>query len=99
MSAGAQIPNVLASRYATPAMIAIWSPAAKIVQERRLWLAVARAQLDLGIPIPARGLDDYARVIEQVDLESIAARERVTKHDVKARIEEFNALEIGRAHV
>ena len=35
---------------------------------------------------------DYEAVIDQVDLASIAARERVTRHDVKARIEEFNAL-------
>ena len=37
-------------------------------------------------------IDDYERVIDNVDLESIADRERVTRHDVKARIEEFNAL-------
>ena len=86
------VPNVLAARYATPAMTAIWSPTAKIVQERRLWLAVARAQLELAVPIPAHALADYERVLDQVDLDSIAARERVTKHDVKARIEEFNAL-------
>lgn len=86
------VPNVLAARYATPAMTAIWSPTAKIVQERRLWLAVARAQLELAVPIPAHALADYERVLDQVDLDSIAARERLTKHDVKARIEEFNAL-------
>jgi len=86
------IPNVLAGRYASPAMVGVWSPEAKIVLERRLWLAVASAQAEMGLDIPMAALDDYLRVIEQVDLESIAARERVTKHDVKARIEEFNAL-------
>ena len=86
------IPNVLAGRYASAAMTGIWSPEAKIVMERRLWLAVASAQVDLGLDIPSSALDDYRRVIDQVDLASIAERERVTKHDVKARIEEFNAL-------
>jgi adenylosuccinate lyase len=86
------IPNVLAGRYASTAMVGIWSAEAKIVMERRLWLAVASAQVDLGADIPAAALDDYRAVLETVDLESIAARERVTKHDVKARIEEFNAL-------
>ena len=86
------IPNVLAARYATGAMTGIWSPEAKIVQERQLWLAVARAQQDCGIAIPPAAVADYERVLETIDLESIAARERVTKHDVKARIEEFNAL-------
>ena len=51
-----------------------------------------RAQRDLGIEVPDGAVDDYERVIDQVDLASIAARERVTRHDVKARIEEFNAL-------
>ena len=70
----------------------IWSPAAKIVLERRLWLAVMRAQAELGLSIPSAAFADYESVIEQVDLQSIADRERVTKHDVKARIEEFNGL-------
>lgn len=92
MSAKPRIPNVLAGRYASPAMTSVWSPEAKIVMERRLWLAVASAQVDLGVDIPASALDDYRAVINDVNLDSIAERERVTKHDVKARIEEFNAL-------
>ena len=43
------IPNVLASRYASDEMVAIWSPEAKVVAERRLWLAVLRAQAELGV--------------------------------------------------
>ncbi|HEX5144102.1 MAG TPA: adenylosuccinate lyase [Mycobacterium sp.] len=92
------IPNVLAGRYASSEMVAIWSPESKIVAERRLWLAVLRAQAELGISVPDGVIDDYERVVEQVDLGSIAARERVTRHDVKARIEEFNAL-AGHEHV
>ena len=92
MTAKPSIPNVLAGRYASASMTGVWSPEAKIVMERRLWLAVAAAQVDLGLDIPVAALDDYRRVIDQVDLASIAERERVTKHDVKARIEEFNAL-------
>ncbi len=92
------IPNVLANRYASDEMVAIWSPEAKIVAERRLWLAVLRAQAELGVPVPDGVIDDYERVLENVDLASIAARERVTRHDVKARIEEFNAL-AGHEHV
>lgn len=92
------IPNVLASRYASAEMVAIWSPQAKIIAERRLWLAVLRAQQELGVDVPDQAVADYERVLEQVDLDSIAARERVTRHDVKARIEEFNAL-AGHEHV
>ena len=96
------IPNVLANRYASAAMREIWSPEAKIVAERRLWLAVLQAQADLGVDFggddAATVIADYERVIGQVDLASIDARERVTRHDVKARIEEFNAL-AGHEHV
>ncbi|WP_078312732.1 MULTISPECIES: adenylosuccinate lyase [unclassified Mycobacterium] len=93
-----QIPNVLASRYASDAMVALWSPQSKVVLERQLWIAVLRAQRDLGIDVPDGVIEDYERVVENVDLDSIAARERVTRHDVKARIEEFNAL-AGHEHI
>ena len=92
------IPNVLAARYASPELVALWSPENKIVLERRLWIAVLRAQRDLGVDVPEQAIADYERVAEQVDLASIAARERVTRHDVKARIEEFCAL-AGHEHV
>ena len=92
------IPDVLAQRYASAAMAALWAPEHRIAAERRLWLAVLDAQADLGIDIPDGVITDYARVIDDIDLASIAERERVTRHDVKARIEEFNAL-AGHEHI
>ena len=52
---------MLAGRYASAEMVAIWSPEAKIVAERRLWLVVLRAQAELGVPVPVGVLDDYER--------------------------------------
>jgi len=92
------IPNVLAARYASAELAAIWAPENKIILERRLWLAVLRAQRDLGVQIPEGVIEDYERVIDQVNLASIAERERRTRHDVKARIEEFCAL-AGHEHI
>ena len=90
------IANVLAQRYASTPMAAVWSPAQKIVLERQLWLAVLRAQRELGVDVAPGAIEAYAAVIARgvgaVDLESIAARERLTRHDVKARIEEFAEL-------
>lgn len=86
------IPNVLAERYATPAMTQIWSAEGRILMEREFWIAVMKAQKDLGIDISGEAIEAYERVREEVDLESIAERERISRHDVKARIEEFNAL-------
>lgn len=85
-------PNVLALRYASSEIVRVWSPEHKIVAERQLWIAVMRAQRELGIDIPADVIDSYEKVVDQVDLASIANREKVTRHDVKARIEEFCAL-------
>ncbi|MFC0526145.1 adenylosuccinate lyase [Phytohabitans kaempferiae] len=92
------IPNVLAARYASTELTAIWAPEEKVRLERRLWVAVLRAQRDLGIEAPEGVVEAYEQVLDQVDLASIAARERVTRHDVKARIEEFSAL-AGHEHV
>jgi adenylosuccinate lyase len=86
------IRNVLAERYASPELVALWSAEEKVRAERRLWLAVLRAQRDLGVPVPDGVVEAYEAYVDRVDLPSIAVRERVTRHDVKARIEEFNAL-------
>jgi adenylosuccinate lyase len=92
------IPNVLANRYAAADLAQLWSPEHKIVLERRLWIAVLRAQRDLGVDVPDGVVEAYEAVVDRVDLDSIAARERVTRHDVKARIEEFCAL-AGHEHI
>ena len=90
--------NVLASRYASEAIVALWSSEAKVLRERKLWLAVLEAQKDLGIAIPAEAVEAFRETLEQVDMASIAARERVTRHDLKARIEEYCAL-AGYEHI
>jgi adenylosuccinate lyase len=91
------LPDVLAARYASQPMVDLWSPERKVRLERELWVAVMQAQRDLGVDIPAEAIDDYRAVVDSVDLASIEARERVTRHDVKARIEEFSAL-AGHEH-
>ena len=89
---------MLANRYASAQMATIWSPEHKIVLERELWLAVLKAQSDLGIDVPDGVVEAYESVLAEVDLGSIAAREAITRHDVKARIEEFSAL-AGHEHI
>ncbi len=91
------VPNILASRYASPEMVQIWSSEAKVALERRLWLAVMRAQRRLGVDIDESAIDAYEAVVDDIDLASIEARERITRHDVKARLEEFSSL-AGQEH-
>ena len=90
--------NVLASRYASRTMIDLWTPEVKVVMERELWIAVLEAQQELGVDIGDGVVDDHRAVVDRVDLDSIRERERITRHDVKARIEEFCAL-AGHEHV
>ncbi len=86
------VPNVLAERYASNEIRGVFDPVERVKAERRLWVAVMRAQAELGLDIPAADIAAYEAVVDQVDLASIAARERVSRHDVKAKIDEFSAL-------
>ncbi len=86
------VPNVLAERYASAEMRAVFDPVQRVIAERQLWVAVMKAQADLGLDIPAADIAAYEAVIDQVDLVSIAERERISRHDVKAKIDEFCAL-------
>jgi adenylosuccinate lyase len=98
VTGSAHVPNVLATRYAGADLAELWAPEHKIREERRLWIAVMSAQKALGVDIPDGVIEAYEAVADDVDLASIAARERLTRHDVKARIEEFCAL-AGQEHI
>jgi adenylosuccinate lyase len=88
-----QIFDVLADRYASTRMLNIWSPEAKIVFERQLWLAVLKDQHQFGLPhVTQEAINAYERHVEEIDFTSLRNRELVIKHDIKAKIEEFNAL-------
>ena len=90
-------PNVLAERYASPAMSQLWSAGGKILLEREFWIAVMRAQKDLGVQIDDADIASSEAIKFQVNLDSIRKREEITKHDVKARLEEFADLS-GHQH-
>ena len=91
------LPNVLADRYASSQMVSLWSPTGKVIMEREFWIAVMKAQKDLGIKIEKKAIDQSEKIKGLVDLDSIREREVVTKHDVKARLEEFAEL-AGHQH-
>jgi adenylosuccinate lyase len=85
-------PNVLATRYATSEMVAIFDPINKIIAERKFWITILKLQKKAGLPITDADISAYEKVIDKVDLASIEKREKISRHDVKARIEEFNSL-------
>ena len=86
------IPNILADRYASEEMVAIFDPVNRVRVERRFWVAVLKAQIELGLDVDANAVADYERVLDQIDLDAIRDRELITKHDVKARLDEFCAI-------
>jgi len=93
-----EIKNVLASRYASESIRGIFSERGRILTEREFWIAVLRAQRELGLDIPPSAIDAYEKVKEDIDLAKIRRRERKLRHDVKARIEIFCEL-AGFEHI
>ena len=86
------IANVLADRYATKEMVVIFNPISKIIAERTFWITILKLQKKAGLPITDSDITAYEKVIDKVDLVAIKKREMAVRHDVKARIEEFNKL-------
>jgi adenylosuccinate lyase len=79
----------LSSRYASPAMQTLWGEAHRIGLWRRLWLALAETQRELGLDIPARAIDQMRAHLDDADLAAAARYERRFRHDVMAHIHAF----------
>ena len=86
------LPNILALRYASPQINQVWAQENKILLEREFWIAIMKAQSELGVAIPTEHIAAYEKVKQNIDLASIAIREKTLKHEVKSRIDEFNSL-------
>ena len=86
MTASDRPSNPLAERYASPEMMRVFSPAFKFGTWRRLWLALAEAQQELGLPIPDEAIAAIRRHLDDVDLGRAAELERELRHDVMSHI-------------
>ncbi len=76
----------LASRNASPAMQAIWSPRRKFGLWRELWLALAEAEQTLGLKITDAQLAELRANLDTVDLDAAAVYEKKLRHDVMAHV-------------
>ena len=76
------IRNVLADRYASAAMKSIWSGEGRVIIERDYWIAVMKAQRELGLKIPVKAIKAYESVKDSVSLASIDRRERKLLHEI-----------------
>jgi len=79
----------LAERYASKAMLELWSPRMRYGLWRRLWLALAEAERELGLEISAEAIEQMRSHLDDVDFDVVAAYERRFRHDVMAHVHQF----------
>ena len=87
MTAHDRYSSPLAERYASRAMLELWSPRMRHGLWRRLWLALAEAERELGLDIPDEALTQMRAHLDDVDLNRAAFHEKRLRHDVMAHIE------------
>ena len=81
--------NPLVTRYASEQMIRLWSPQTRFSTYWQIWIALAQAQRELGLPITLRQIRAMKRVVDDIDFTAVARYERQTRHDVMAHIHAF----------
>ena len=85
----------LASRYASQYMLHLFSPDMRFETWRRLWVALARAQHQLGLPVTQAQVDELEAHITPIDYELAARKEKELRHDVMAHIHTFGEAAPG----
>ena len=90
----------LAERYASGEMLALWSPHRRHATWRRIWLALAEAEYELGADIPPAAIKAMREHLEDIDFARVAEYERQTRHDVMAHVKAFgDAAPAARAYI
>src|ERR1700754_4010197 len=79
----------LAERYASKAMLELWSPQMRHGLWRRLWLALAESEQQLGVPIPDEALAQMRAHLDDIDFDVVAKYEKRFRHDVMAHFHAF----------
>lgn len=79
----------LAGRYASRAMLELWSARTRHGLWRRLWLALAESERELGVKIPTEAIDQMREHLDDIDFDAVAAYERRFRHDVMAHVHAF----------
>ena len=81
--------NPLIDRYASPQMSQLWGPQRKFSTWRRLWVALAEAEAELGLPIKPAQIAEMRAAVDRIDFAAAAAHERRLRHDVMAHVHAF----------
>ena len=89
----------LASRYASKYMLHLFSPDMRFETWRRLWVSLAKAQHELGLPVTQAQVDELAAHVSPIDYDVVSAREKEVRHDVMAHIYAFGKDAPGAAGI
>ena len=81
----------LSSRYASEEMLALFSPDKKFTTWRRLWVALARAEMELGLPVTQEQVDELEAHVTDINYDVAAAEEKKLRHDVMAHVHAYGA--------
>lgn len=79
----------LSSRYASAEMLYLFSPDKKFTTWHRLWIALARAEMKLGLPVTQEQIDEMEAHRDEVNYELAAQKEKELRHDVMAHIHAY----------
>ena len=79
----------LAERYASKAMLRLWSPQTRYGLWRRLWLALAESERELGVAIPEEAITQMRAHLDDIDFAAVASYEKRFRHDVMAHVHAF----------
>jgi adenylosuccinate lyase len=89
VSARDQYFSPLAERYASHEMLTLWSPQRRHALWRRIWLALAECEQELGADIPAEAIAAMRDHLDDIDFARVAEHERRLRHDVMAHVHAF----------
>ena len=84
-----QYDNPLITRYASSTMSALFSPQRKFSTWRRLWVALAETEMELGLPITQEQVDELRSQVDNIDFDAAAEYEKKFRHDVMAHNHAF----------
>jgi len=84
-----QYNNPLIARYASPEMSALWSPRRKFGTWRRIWVALAEAEAELGLPISTQQLEQLRAKVDEINFQAAREYERRLRHDVMAHVHTY----------
>lgn len=85
----ARYSSPLAERYASAAMLELWSASTRYGMWRRLWLALAESEKELGVAIPEDALRQMRAHLDDIDFDAVALYEQRFRHDVMAHVHAF----------